>query len=420
MKLTFENLGAITKGELKLEKGRLNVKYGSNGTGKSTISKALDLYIKNESIESLKTFGQEKTPKFSIDEKVDNILVFNQEYVDNHLFKDDIAHNSFEIMINTKEYKISRQRIDTMFEALVRNANNEDIKQIIIELESLMKEVPVTKRQTKTKGVQYRISKTSMFMKAKKVGNLDEKLDEQALKYKDILKGEQNYEWIKWFKAGQDFIKENQKCPFCLNDLPNDFDETSQSIENTVNVTELKDNLKIRQTMSDVDKYMSNDHREMMHHMTNKMEELSDVEKKELYEIIQICSTELSKLRNLYHLNVSEIRNKYEEKTLTKFLKDNKLLKSFYQKLDKTIIDKVNNINRSINEIIAKADELNVITKEFSDKLNALVTEKKADVNNFLRISGIPYQIDILENGVDNYKTVLYPLSSKEKVSDKY
>ena len=420
MKLTFTNLGAISKGSLEIEKGTLNVKYGSNGTGKSTISKALELYIKNESIESLRTFGQEKSPTFMMDETVDNLLVFNQDYVDKHLFKEDIAHNSFEIMINTEEYKIARQRIDHMFEELVRNAQNKDIEKIILELDTLIKNVSVDRKETKTKGIQYNISKKSIFMKAKKVGNLDEKLDDKAVKYKDLLKSENNHEWIKWFEAGQSFIQEHRQCPFCLKDLPDDFAETSQSIKNTVNVTELKDNLKMRKTVNDVDKYMSKDTRETLHQMTNKMEDLSDAEKKELYEIIQICSTELLKLKNLYHLNVSEIKKKYEEKTLTEYMENNKLFKSFYQNSDKTIKDIVKNINQSIDKIILKADELNDFTKEFSDKLNSLVTAKKDDVNTFLRISGIPYEIDILENGVDNYKTVLYPRNLKEKVSDKH
>lgn len=55
---------------------------------------------------------------------------------------------------------------------------------------------------------------TSKFVKARKLADLDELLDEQAMKYKERLESNNNHMWLKWFQAGKDFIEENQNVLF--------------------------------------------------------------------------------------------------------------------------------------------------------------------------------------------------------------
>lgn len=117
-------------------------------------------------------------------------------------------------MINTNEYKFRKN----MFMDLITGINNVNTKAIITELEALKTNIPIKKKETKTKEARYSISITSKFTKAKKIANLDEILDGKSTKYKDSLESN-NHEWLKWFVAGKKFIKENKKCPFCLNDL---------------------------------------------------------------------------------------------------------------------------------------------------------------------------------------------------------
>ncbi len=42
------NCNNINEGNIKLIKGRLNIKYAINGTGKSTIAKAIEATITND------------------------------------------------------------------------------------------------------------------------------------------------------------------------------------------------------------------------------------------------------------------------------------------------------------------------------------------------------------------------------------
>lgn len=47
MRLTIRNCNNIENGEFDITEGRLNIKYAINGTGKSTISKAIEAFTTN-------------------------------------------------------------------------------------------------------------------------------------------------------------------------------------------------------------------------------------------------------------------------------------------------------------------------------------------------------------------------------------
>jgi len=419
MEIKVENLGVITEGKIELEKNVVNIKYGINGSGKSTLSKGIELSVKGEDLNKLRTYGSEIEPNVSFSEDISSVIVFNQEYVDDYLFKDDIANNSFEIMINTNEYKIGKKKIDNMFVDLITSINNTNTKTILEELEALKINVPIKKKETKAKGIQYSISGASKFVKAKKVANLNKILDKQAMKYKEKLESNDNHVWLKWFQAGQEFINENKRCPFCLNELPSDFNDISKSIKNSINATGLKQNIEIKEVISRTEKYMSEEKIDIMKSVISKNEDLSEQELEKIYEIITVCDIELTKLYNLRSINITGIKKKYENNTLIDFLKSNILNASFFEKLSNEIRADVENINEAISKIMAKSKELESITKDFSDKLNLLVKSKKEYINNFLSISGIPYLINIVESDDAKFKTVLNPLNSSELITQK-
>ena len=98
VEIKMENLGTIKKGCIRYHVGTLNVKYGLNGTGKSTISDAIVALSKHESLSSYKTFGKDVTPNVSIrsfsgenvenstEIQLNNVAVFNTDYVNQYPF----------------------------------------------------------------------------------------------------------------------------------------------------------------------------------------------------------------------------------------------------------------------------------------------------------------------------------------------
>ena len=57
MKLEIQNCNNIDTGSITIEENLLNIKYAMNGTGKSTIARAIELHLKGaESIKELTPF----------------------------------------------------------------------------------------------------------------------------------------------------------------------------------------------------------------------------------------------------------------------------------------------------------------------------------------------------------------------------
>lgn len=87
--IKIENCNNISEGELVIEDGKLNILYGINGTGKTTIAKAIEYSKDPQKIEALQSFFTEDPASVSISPEVGKILVFNEDFVKDIVFKED-------------------------------------------------------------------------------------------------------------------------------------------------------------------------------------------------------------------------------------------------------------------------------------------------------------------------------------------
>lgn len=110
MEIEIQNCNNIKKGNIAIEENCLNIKYGMNGTGKSTIAKA----IKNkDNLISLKTFGEDVEPKTIVSKNLKNVLIFNNEFINNIVFKgSEVIQNAFEVFIKSENYDQKREKIN--------------------------------------------------------------------------------------------------------------------------------------------------------------------------------------------------------------------------------------------------------------------------------------------------------------------
>lgn len=415
MKIEFNNLGIIDHGELDIILNDINVKYGINGSGKSTIAKGLEKTIKGDDLSSLKKYDSDLLPTIRMDKPFSSVLVFNQEYVNQHLFHEDIMNNSFEIMINTEEYKLALKRINDLFLELVNSIKLSDIDNIKSELSEFMSIISFNTKET-SKGIEYTVRGTSKFAKGKKMSDLSSLVSENVKPYQSLLEANNNFEWSKWFDNGVKLLN-GSKCPFCLSDLPENFNEICAEIKSTFKTTSLKQNIEMKNTMNNIKKYVDEDNKKNIDNIINKNQTISSDDTMTLLSIYQLCEQELNKLNKLSDLSVIQIKEKYDNGQLIDFLEENKLLIDFYSHLDKQVFESIKKVNDSIDNLINKTKDINYVTKEFSKKLNLIISSNRQYINDFLKISGIPYEVDILALGDDNYKTVLKPINVEKTIT---
>ena len=86
---------AIDSGKIEITNNKLNIKFGINGTGKSTITRAIKYAIDSPHIlTELIPFKHRQSeikvvPEITINEEIKSVLIFNEEYLNQFLFKED-------------------------------------------------------------------------------------------------------------------------------------------------------------------------------------------------------------------------------------------------------------------------------------------------------------------------------------------
>ena len=415
MKINIKDLGIITEGEIEIEKNNINIYYGINGTGKSTIANGIEGYVRNTSLSKLKKYGSNNEPYVNIDEDTNSVIVFNQDYVNTYLFKDDIANNSFEIMINTDEYQSGKKRIVDLFAELTTSINSDNIIKLSDDIKLLNSNIPIKKNTSDGKCV---LSGSTKFSKARNIPDLNSILKKGALNYIPLLKSDDNHKWLSWFDTGKKFIDDRNKCPFCNSDLPADIDDTFDNIDNSVKSTTLKQNVEIKKIISANEKYMSEFNKTLLTNIINSSKLLTDEELTNLYELVNNFNIEQAKLQNLISLNVTKIKQKHENNELVDFLRENIISVSFINDLSIEFKEDVEKINDVVNKIILNSDDINKVATDFAAKLNSLIENKEEYINDFLKIAGIPYYIKIIPINDTKFKTILKPINSEDDVSE--
>jgi hypothetical protein len=125
--ITIVDCNSITEAHITLRRESLNIKYGPNGIGKSTIAHALVLNAQGEdALQELLPFKYRqsdsgKVPAVVGADGIKKVLVFDEYYVSQFVFQpDEVVKNSFEIFIKTPEYQAGIEELEAIFEGLKR------------------------------------------------------------------------------------------------------------------------------------------------------------------------------------------------------------------------------------------------------------------------------------------------------------
>ncbi|MEQ1719842.1 MAG: hypothetical protein ABL887_01860 [Nitrosomonas sp.] len=143
--ITIKNCNSIDFVEISIIKGSLNIKYGPNGLGKSTIAKAIVSQIRSDGtlndLIPFKSRGKAGTenPKVEGIDGLTSALVFDEEYVNQFVFQqDEVVKNSFNIFIKTPDYVATMAEIEELFAGIKKAfADNAEIEQTTKDLKEL-------------------------------------------------------------------------------------------------------------------------------------------------------------------------------------------------------------------------------------------------------------------------------------------
>ncbi|MGB3367232.1 MAG: hypothetical protein WBA54_07080, partial [Acidaminobacteraceae bacterium] len=224
---------SIEDGNIEIIENRLNIKYAINGTGKSTIAKAIHSFVQDkvsetQSIGSLKPFkyradAETNNPTVEGLDSLNSIAIFNEEYVNQYVFlEDEILKDSFLVFIHNQAYEDGMNEINELIKSIATTFNdNGDIDELLNNLDEL----------SSTLGTAKSLSKSSKFSKAFGDGNKVEHIPDGLDGYKDFIQHDSNSKWLSWQMKGKDYIDISDCCPYCTSGEIEEKRVTIQAIE---------------------------------------------------------------------------------------------------------------------------------------------------------------------------------------------
>lgn len=410
MNLKIQNCNCIEEAVISIEEKCLNIKYAMNGTGKSTISKAIFLKTKgNNEINELCPYGKENekecSPNIS-DLPYNNVMVFNEEYVsDKVLAKDNFFENPYMVFLNTGECDSLEKTINEM----------------LVELQAAIQDVENLSELHACFDEYFKIFKLKGNSVAKQggVGELikgngsgfenHHELDDYRPFYSNRNMKEVST-WANWRREGADKIVQDQ-CPFCTKKLPKEIEEQNTLIEKVFKKSALSTATAVleylkkaensgfvsAEAIQEIESYIGDGTKASELHA-----EVSRLGNETLYLQRKIESILRFRPMNVTHEQLDKIDQSLEELKINKGTID-----KYY--CTGTVYALVDVIEERVNILKENTRKLKGLFEAHEKKLNQIIETQKEDINDFLALAGFPYEFELKPNGEKQAKVYLRP-----------
>lgn len=410
----IENCNSIDYADIQIKQNSLNIKYGHNGLGKSTIAKAIVSQIRQDGgLEALVPFKNRgkspiDMPKVSGVEQLKSALVFDEDYVNQFVFQqDEVIKNSFDIFIKTKEYLASMAEIEMLTDGIKKEfLSNTEIDKTINDLKDLLDAFGNTKTGA--------IPKNSKIHKAFGLGNKIENIPASLIPFEAFIKSEEPSKWIAWQIKGNDFSNLDDKCPYCSTAL---IDESQKStvlaVSKEYDAKSIDHLNNLKSVIDRLGKYFSDPCRVNLDKVIKAKIELTAQEQGFLTGLRTDIDSLIKKLEGLRAISFFSLRDvESVEDNITGLMIDLTLI----DKLDSTETQKViNPINEQLKCLIKKVGELKGTINRHKSRINTAIKNKKESINSFLKSAGYKYTVEIIPEP-NSYKMKLVHNDNNEHI----
>jgi len=393
MNIIIKHSNNIDSANITLSENKLNIKFAPNGTGKSTIAKAIihGTAEDNSSLNELMPFKlrdsnpDNNKPEIIGAESLKNIMCFNEDYVNQFVFRqDELLNNSFDIFVRTKSYTEKEQEIEDMVAEIKQLfTDNQELETLISTLKELGGAFKLTKSG---------LSKSSTGMKGLSGGNKIQHIPPGLELYQPFIQSKNSVGWIDWQTKGYEFSDLADNCPFCTSHAA-DKKEQIHQVGQEYDKNAIKNLINIIGVIERLGTYFSDDARSRLATITTLQDGLEKEHETTIITIKTQIDDLVGKLERLKTL--SGFYFKDGEKVSEK-LPSYKLDLQFFSELNSSSTqDAITPINESIDEVIKKAGllqgKINIQRKE----MQKIVEKHQNDINGFLAYAGYRYKVEI-------------------------
>ncbi len=397
MDIEIKYCNNIDSALIALNENKLNIKFAPNGTGKSTIAKALLLGTKGDQnlLNELMPFKlrkenpDKKQPEIKGAEALNNIMCFNEAYVSQFVFKpNELLSNSFDIFIRTDAYKLREQEIEELVSNIKQLfSGNQELEALINTLNEMGKSFKLSKTG---------LDKKSTGMKGLSTGNKIKHVPAGLESYAPFIRSQNSVSWIEWQTNGCDFADLSDNCPFCTSHTADKKDQIKKvGLEYDKNT--IKNLIAIIAVIEKLGDYFSDEAKSTLTVITALKDGLEKEHEEFLAKVKKDIDNFTEKLEKLKTLSAFQFKD--GEKVVDK-LPAYKLDLQFFDKLKSSKMqDAIAPINASIDKVIEQAGQLQGKINQQRSEVKKTIERHQKDINEFLAYAGYRYAVEIAGDG---------------------
>lgn len=403
--IKIQNCNNIVSGEIAICPDKLNILFGRNGSGKSTIAQAIGQASKGEALTDFAPYGLSSKEASPTIEGVTfgTPAIFDDEYISNIVYQPDtLIKDTFEILIRSKDYDDAKEKIDNaLLKIKTTITGREEIIALQQQIGVLISNIEFTggsnklaKRKGGIKGVLN--GKGAYFNPPAELNELRPFFEEDTVS-----------KWAAWRLQGYTEFGAKGRCPYCsVNDTEqtktinkvfvDSFDKAS--VEYAAAISNALDALK---------NYLN---------MDKAKELISLFGVKDSIPVLEVQLTKLGseaqylhdRLNAIVSFNGSSVdRDNIAdlESKLTNMKVDLRACDAYFTSdLTKT---EMGTINAEIDSLLEKVGVLKGEIGKYNNYIQVKVNARKKDINDFLSIAGFRYIFDVEINGENDAKALL-------------
>lgn len=396
------NCNSLEQADITLTKSALNIKYGPNGIGKSTIARALTLRAEGgDALKALTPFkyrdgSGHPAPSVTGADSIETVLTFDDQYVSQFVFqRDEVLRNSFEIFINTDEYRAGIEEIEKLFAELQETfVGQEEFNDAVHAFGHLCDVFGLTKT-----GI---ISKSTKGYKAMAVGGRLQNIPEPLQRYTGFLQSDDPAKWVAWQASGKNFLELSDNCPFCSTESMDK--ATAELVSKEYETATVKNMSALRAAIEQTGHYFERSYLDQLNSMMTLITEPTPEQLSFLATLRREVEVFLDRLKSLRGLAFHTLR---DEEKVDEYLAGLKVDLSLLRSLDsESTRSVVTLINEKLDAVAARISEVKKRIGEQRGRVVKLINENQKQINTFLESAGYRYSVRIVPDG-DTYRMLI-------------
>lgn len=311
MDITLKNCNNIADGIIHIEEKKLNIKYGLNGTGKTTIVKALKLMSENSELKELIPYKYRDKKKNSVKpeiiglENINRIKIFNEDYINKFVFQEDeLLKGSYEVFIRDTQFIQCEERINSFLENINNTfTTNNELNLFIEKTSDFLKNCK--------KNTDGSFSQNSVLGKSLINGNKLENLPTEIKVYSKFLNSNKSTDWYTWQAKGiNDFYNLSSRCPFCARKSVHTLDKSIHGVHEYFDKGYVSNLNKMLDSFKNISDYITTSSQNKLKKLKRCIDSMNDEQLSFIDEIlteIELINQKVVKIKNLSFMNLKDI-----------------------------------------------------------------------------------------------------------------